>query len=71
MDTVEDERLSTVEILRRTPLKQLDEAVRKLKEERPEAEVRQAMIDLIATAPLAHFQTLKAVFMTHCADPWH
>jgi hypothetical protein len=46
----------------------LDEAVRALKEQRSAADVREAMINLIATAPLAHFRTLEAVFMAHCAD---
>ena len=52
---VDDEPLSTVEILKRTPLEQLEETVRVLKQHRSAAEIRQAMIDLIATAPLAHF----------------
>jgi hypothetical protein len=64
----EDEALPTVEILKRTPLAQLEETVRVLKQHRSAAEVRQAMIDLIATAPLAHFATLKGVFLAHCAD---
>ena len=68
---VEDERLPTVELLRRTPLENLDEAVRALKQHRSDVEVRQAMIDLIATAPLTHFETLKTVFMTHCTGPCH
>jgi hypothetical protein len=68
MGAVEDERLPTVEILKRTPLDKLDEAVRALKEQRSAADVREAMINLIATAPLAHFRTLEAVFMAHCAD---
>jgi hypothetical protein len=67
----DDERLPALELLRRAPLDKLDEVVRALKQRRSEAEVRQAMIDLIATAPLAHFATLKVVFMTHCAEPWH
>lgn len=71
MVSVEDERLPAFEILKRTPLDKLDEAVRALKQHRSDAEVRQAMIDLIATAPLTHFETLKAVYVTHCAGPWH
>lgn len=62
----EDERLATVEILRSTPLDRLDETVRALKQRRAHADVRQALIDLMATAPLSHFETLKDVFMAHC-----
>ncbi len=66
MSPAEEDRLPTVEILRRTPLDKLDDAVRALKQHRSDGEVRQAMIDLIATAPLTHFETLKSVFVTHC-----
>jgi hypothetical protein len=65
---VEDEPLSTVEILRRTPPEALEETVRTLKRRRPATEIRQAMLDLLATAPMAHFGTLRAVFLAHCAD---
>jgi hypothetical protein len=65
---VEDERLPTIAILRRTPLERLDETVRALKRRRSADEVRQAMLDLIAGAPLEHIGSLKAVFMAHCAD---
>jgi hypothetical protein len=68
MGAVEDERLPTLEILKRTPLEQLEQTVRALKKRRSATEVRQAMIDLIATAPLSHFETLRAVFEAHCAD---
>jgi hypothetical protein len=65
---LEDERLPTIAILRRTPLERLDETVRALKRRRSADEVRQAMLDLIAGAPLEHIGSLKAVFMAHCAD---
>jgi hypothetical protein len=68
MAPVEDERLPVISILRRTPLERLEETVRALKRDRPAAEVRQAMVDLIAGAPLEHFGHLKAIFMAHCAD---
>jgi hypothetical protein len=44
---------------------------RALKRHRSGDEVRQAMLDLIAGAPLEHFGTLKAVFMAHCAEADH
>jgi hypothetical protein len=69
MGPPEDDRLPVISILRRTPLERLEETVRALERERPTAEVRQAMLDLIAGAPLEHFGHLKAIFMAHCADP--
>ena len=65
---VGDARVPIIEILRRTPLERLDNTVRALKRHRSAAEVRQAMLDLIAGAPLEHFGTLKALFMAHCAE---
>ena len=65
---VDDQRVPIIEILRRTPLERLDKTVRALKRHRSRAEIRQAMVDLIAGAPLEHFGTLKAVFMAHCAE---
>jgi hypothetical protein len=68
MGPVDDERLPVISILRRTPLERLEETVRALKRDRPATEIRQAMIDLIAGAPLEHFGHLRAIFMAHCAD---
>ena len=68
---VDDGRVPIIEILRRTPLEGLDKTVRALKRHRSDAEVRRAMLDLIAGAPLEHFGTLKAVFMAHCAEADH
>jgi hypothetical protein len=65
---VDDERVPIIEILRRTPLERLDKTVHALKQHRSDAELRQAMLDLIAGAPLEHFGTLKVVFMAHCAE---
>ena len=65
---VDDQRVPIIEILRRTPLERLDKTVRALKRHRSRAELRQAMLDLIAGAPLEHFGNLKAVFMAHCAE---
>jgi hypothetical protein len=42
--------------------------VKALKKHRPAAEVRQAMVQLIAAAPLSDFGKLKQIYMTHCAD---
>jgi hypothetical protein len=63
-----EEQSSALELLKRTPLDKLEEAVKALKKRRPAVEVRQAMIEVLSTAPLSHFETLKRVFLTHCAD---
>jgi hypothetical protein len=63
-----DERVSALELLKRTPLDQLEEKVRELKKHRPVAEVRQAMVELMARAPLADFDTLKNIYLKHCGD---
>lgn len=60
--------LPVIKILRRTPLERLDKTVAALKRRRSRTEVRQAMLDLIAAAPLEHFGALRAVFMAHCAE---
>ncbi len=63
-----EEQLSALELLKRTPLDKLEEAVKALKKRRSAVEVRQAMIEVLSTAPLSHFETLKRVFLRHCAD---
>jgi len=60
--------LPVIGILRRTPLERLDKTVAALRRRRSRTEVRQAMLDLIAAAPLEHLGALRAVFMTHCVD---
>lgn len=67
MERVPAADLTPLELLQRTPMDQLDETVRALKKHHSAAEVRQAMLDLIAKAPLSDFETLKEVFLTHCA----
>jgi hypothetical protein len=54
-----------LELLRRTPLDRLDETVKALKKHRPAAEVREAMIELLTTAPLSDFPAIKRVFTKH------
>lgn len=61
--------VSAVEVLRRTPLDRLEEAVRELKKHRPIAEVRTAMVEQIARVPLADFDTVKHVYLKHCGEP--
>lgn len=59
---------STVDLLRRTPLDELDRTVAALKQVRPAAEVRAAMVEVIARAPLSDFAMLKEIYLRHCAD---
>lgn len=59
---------STADLLRRTPIDELDTTVAALKQVRPAAEVRAAMVEVIARAPLAEFAALKEIYLRHCAD---
>lgn len=63
-----DEQVSAVERLKRTPLNQLEETVTALKQRQAANEVREAMVELIARAPLADFDTLKHIYLKHFGD---
>lgn len=63
-----DDELSAVELLSRTPLDQIDEAIRGLKGRRSSDEIRKALVERIALAPLSDFQILKSIYMIHCVD---
>lgn len=63
-----DDQASTMELLRYTPLEQLEDTVAALKMCRPAAEVRRAMVERIAHAPIADFDTLKHIYLKHCGD---
>ena len=68
LDPTCDEGRSAIELLAQVPLDRIEEVVRSLKHRRSAAEIRSALVERIARAPLSDFQTLKAVYMTHCAD---
>jgi hypothetical protein len=68
MERDPDANVTALELLQRTPLDQLEQTVKALKKDRPAAEVRQALVQLIAAAPLSDFGTLKHIYMVHCAD---
>lgn len=57
-----------MELLKRTPLAQVEQTVEVLKKQRPSEEIRKAMVELIARAPLADFDTLKHVYLKHFGD---
>jgi hypothetical protein len=63
-----DDKLGTVELLSRVPLDKVETVVLALKERRSAQEIRKALIERIARAPLSEFQALKTVYLTHCAD---
>ena len=39
-----------------------------LKRHRPAAEVRKALVERIAHAPLSDFESLKHIYLKHCGD---
>jgi len=57
-----------VALLGATPLDRLEEAVRVLKQRRSSDEVRRALVERIARAPIAEFETLKHIYLKHCGD---
>lgn len=63
-----DDPTPIVELLQLTPLDDLEETVMALKAERKLAEVRQAMVERIARAPLADFDRLKHIYLKHCGS---
>jgi len=63
-----EEDIPAVDLLRQTPLERLEEAVKTLKKQRTVAEVRKAMVDRIARAPLSEFETLKTIYLRYCGD---
>jgi CBS domain-containing protein len=63
-----DAGMSAVEVLNRTPLEQLEKKVKELKRHRPAEEVRKAMVERIAHAPLTDFERLKGIYLKHCGD---
>lgn len=64
------ESSTAVELLVQTPIDRLEETVKALKRHRPAKEVRDAMMQRVAAAPLSEFETLKQIFLIHFPD-WH
>lgn len=63
-----DDELSAVELLAKTPLDQIDQAIRTLRQRGAPDEIRRALVERIARAPLSDFQMLKTIYLTHCAE---
>lgn len=62
------EHACAADLLRHTPIEQLDRTVQDLKQLCSAAEVRQAMMEVFARIPLAQFGEVKDVYLRHCAD---
>jgi 16S rRNA C1402 N4-methylase RsmH len=60
--------ISAVELLKQTPLTRLEEMVKTLRKHRSAAEVRRAMVERIARAPLMELEALKVIFLRYCGD---
>ena len=56
----------TLELLAATSNERLEEVVARLKQTRPAAEICDAMMKLIALAPLSDFQMLLDIYRRHC-----
>lgn len=57
---------SAVALVGAAPLERLEETVRALKQQRSPDEVRKAMVERIARAPIAELETLKHIYLKHC-----
>jgi hypothetical protein len=64
----DENSIIVLELLQRTPLDKLDETIEALKKHRPAAEARAAVIELLTTAPLSDFKSIKQVFMKHFGE---
>lgn len=63
-----DQQTTALELLLRTPLDEIEEMVDSLKKHRPARELREAMIERMARAPLAEFGTLKRIYITQFVE---
>jgi hypothetical protein len=58
--------ITTNDLLKQTPLQDLDLVLTLLKRHRPAGEVCTALLEEIAVAPLSEFSALKRVYFRHC-----
>jgi hypothetical protein len=61
-----DDGRPALELLAAAPIERLEEIVTRLKTRRPAAEICDAMMKLIALAPLSEFQMLREIYRRHC-----
>lgn len=60
--------MCAAELLTETPVDRLEDTVKALKRDRSPREVRSAMSERIARAPLSDFEKLKHTYPKHCGD---
>ena len=58
--------ITTNALLKQTPLDDLDAILPLLRRHRPVGEMRTALLERIATAPLSEFSALKRLYFRHC-----
>ena len=61
-----DDNRPALELLAAAPIERLEEIVARLKTKRPAAEICDALMKLIALAPLYEFQMLRDIYRRHC-----
>jgi hypothetical protein len=64
----DENALLALDLLQRTSLEKLDEAIGMLKEQRPARAVRAALIELLVTARLSDFASIERALMKHFGD---
>jgi 16S rRNA C1402 N4-methylase RsmH len=61
-----DDGRPALELLAAIPNERLEEVIVRLKETRPAEEICDAIMKLIALAPLSEFLTLREIYCRHC-----
>jgi hypothetical protein len=61
-----DDSRPALELLAAAPIEHIEEVVVRLKKKRSAAEICDAMMKLIALAPLSEFQMLRSIYRRHC-----
>ena len=61
-----DDGRPALELLAATPNEGLEEVILRLKKTRPAEEICDAIMKLIALAPLSEFLTLREIYRRHC-----
>jgi hypothetical protein len=61
-----DDGRPALELLAATPNERLEEVIVRLKKTRPPEEICDAIMKLIALAPLSEFLTLREIYLRHC-----
>jgi 16S rRNA C1402 N4-methylase RsmH len=62
---------SALELVAATPNERLEEVIARLKTTRPAEEICDAIVKLIALAPLSEFLALREIYRRHCGPACH